>query len=250
MNKHELKMRLEEHTRELFENDLAVVDMNELFNMIDDLTETSKNFHGDGNWEKLSEEWIDENSEVMRPLYSADTPKAVKEYKLKNLLIPSNAHSKTTENTSNAQQGNATDKDVATTQENAIFATDTNVGHQVRKVTIPQFVADWIERCKEELCLDLWESMCSGKMSIKISDWLETCDVDEYARAWLDGYVVEQEQLYTVTMKDNSKLVRMSTGLIRFVFDHEIVDVDYNLTQSEIELVDPVLMGIAKEVEG
>lgn len=71
-----------------------------------------------------------------------------------------------------------------------------------QKVTIPQFVADWIDNMKgqgktlyygldhtppEEV--DLW--FCEDEVNRQ----------NTFARAWLDGYTVEEEKLYLVKIK-------------------------------------------------
>ena len=63
------------------------------------------------------------------------------------------------------------------------------------KVKIPQLVADWIKVAKPIYSL-------SGAMvygSPGVNKWLESWDNQEtFARAWLDGYEVEQEKRYLV----------------------------------------------------
>ena len=72
-----------------------------------------------------------------------------------------------------------------------------------QKVTIPKFVAEWIEWCKaNDVTLlggispidELGSTICSEK-SVKSRDasrWAIR-NQDTFARAWLDGYTVEQE---------------------------------------------------------
>ena len=71
-----------------------------------------------------------------------------------------------------------------------------------QKVTIPQFVADWIDNMK-----------CQGKTLYYGLDHTPPEEVDlwfcedevnrqnTFARAWLDGYEVEKEKRYLVKMK-------------------------------------------------
>lgn len=92
-----------------------------------------------------------------------------------------------------------------------------------QKVTIPQFVADWISFVKtnglkfkntygfyEEIAPsdDVYRVMYYiFKESIadkEIRKWV--CDnIDTFARAWLDGYEVEKEKRYLVKMKGMDK---------------------------------------------
>lgn len=72
------------------------------------------------------------------------------------------------------------------------------------KVTIPQFVADWIEVCKEHLTTSLYTAMNPNFMkennqSFDLILWIKkTSNQELFARAWLDGYEVEETK-YVVT---------------------------------------------------
>lgn len=75
------------------------------------------------------------------------------------------------------------------------------------KVTIPQFVADWIEKIKKELSLR--EAMSQGYAPHEVDSWLREMDQDGsclnqeiFARAWLDDYEVEEEKRYEVKLKN------------------------------------------------
>lgn len=68
------------------------------------------------------------------------------------------------------------------------------------KVTIPQFVADWIEKCKSEK-RRLHESLTYTPVGV--NGWVSNPKNQEtFARAWLDGYEVEKEKRYLVKLKD------------------------------------------------
>ena len=74
-----------------------------------------------------------------------------------------------------------------------------------QKVTIPQFVADWIEYCKTNGIALGYALYCSGQASDKkVYDWIvESLENQEiFARAWLDGYTVEVEKRYRVNVKN------------------------------------------------
>lgn len=66
------------------------------------------------------------------------------------------------------------------------------------KVTIPQVVADWIEVCKEHLTTSLYTAMTPNFMkennqSFDLILWIKKAsNQDLFARAWLDGYEVEE----------------------------------------------------------
>ena len=70
------------------------------------------------------------------------------------------------------------------------------------KVKVPQFVADWIDYFKKTGDWDLFQAMdyLFGKKEIR--EWLEDKNNQEtFARAWLDGYEVEEEKRYLVRVK-------------------------------------------------
>ena len=77
------------------------------------------------------------------------------------------------------------------------------------KPVIPQYVADWIKKCKMfksfavslsfALQPSVWEANGLSGECIK---WLMDAENQEtYARAWLDGYEIEKEPRYTVRVK-------------------------------------------------
>ena len=74
-----------------------------------------------------------------------------------------------------------------------------------QKVTIPRFVAEWIEeaRAEEYSLYGAWEMVKEGS---EIFWWLfdgHESNQDTFNRAYLDGYEVEQEKLYTVEIPNN-----------------------------------------------
>lgn len=71
------------------------------------------------------------------------------------------------------------------------------------KVTIPQFVADWIEEGKKH-CKDVSDLFDFDFTNEEVGNWfLQEKPFDLVARAWLDGYTVEKEPKYTVKVKGN-----------------------------------------------
>ena len=65
---------------------------------------------------------------------------------------------------------------------------------------VPQFVADWIEECKENNIISLSGAFeyAKEKVDTWLSDWTNQ---EIFARAWLDGYEVEQEKRYYIRLK-------------------------------------------------
>ncbi len=69
----------------------------------------------------------------------------------------------------------------------------------MKKVTVPQYVADWIEKCKSEK-RRLHESLTYTPYGV--NGWVSNPKNQEtFARAWLDGYEVEEEKRYYVRFK-------------------------------------------------
>ena len=68
------------------------------------------------------------------------------------------------------------------------------------KVTIPQFVADWIETCKENNIISLSGAFEYAKEEVDtwLSDWKNQ---EIFASAWIFGYKVEKEKRYYVRFK-------------------------------------------------
>ena len=85
------------------------------------------------------------------------------------------------------------------------FLKDLEQLDELEKATIPQFVADWIEVCKEHLTSSLYLAMTpsflqSNNQGIELTLWIKKNE-ETFARAWLDGYTVEKEKRYLVRMK-------------------------------------------------
>lgn len=77
-----------------------------------------------------------------------------------------------------------------------------------QKVTVPQYVADWIEYCKTKGIALGYALYCSGQASDKKAyDWIvESFENQEtFALSWVNGYTVEKEKRYKVKMKGMNK---------------------------------------------
>lgn len=71
------------------------------------------------------------------------------------------------------------------------------------RIVVPQFVADWISRHKQEGYNLIWSiSYENNDMPDEIYEWLTSAADNQelFARAWLDGYEVEKEPLYYVRL--------------------------------------------------
>lgn len=119
------------------------------------------------------------------------------------------------------------------------------IRQELNKPVVPQFVADWIEKCKtvKAFAISLsfalhprvWEV---NGLSDETIEWLMAAEnQDLFARAWLDGYTVEEEHKYNVKFKGisgelnylnyNSEIQKWyfasssEIGMVRTKFTHE-----------------------------
>ena len=75
---------------------------------------------------------------------------------------------------------------------------------ELGKVQIPQFVADWIKHSKT-IGRSLFGAMSIFEENTEIKKWMQWADNQEtFARAWLDGYEVEEKR-YLVKAKGVSE---------------------------------------------
>lgn len=73
-----------------------------------------------------------------------------------------------------------------------------------QKVTVPQYVADYIKDAKyyEWDLDDVFDHIAEESEESEIYKWFDVLgNVDIFARAWLDGYEVEKEKRYYVRFK-------------------------------------------------
>lgn len=94
------------------------------------------------------------------------------------------------------------------------------------KVKIPQMVADWIDVCKENLAIGLYTAMNPDFLeqwnkSDELICWIrKTSNQELFARAWLDGYEVEKEKRYEVSIKASGQyLARNKLKEIQFMYN-------------------------------
>ena len=89
------------------------------------------------------------------------------------------------------------------------------------KVKIPQFVADWIEYCKvKKINLDHALYRSEEAINKSVYRWIvESLGHQEtFARAWLDGYEVEKERKYIVTLKSSGQKLYYHTEDEDYIF--------------------------------
>ena len=102
------------------------------------------------------------------------------------------------------------------------------------KITIPQFVADWIEEARKS-CKDVADFFDFDFTNEEVGKWfMQERPFDLAARAWLDGYEIEEENQYVVTLKNRQPLVKSQSGSILY-FSQDITAGNYKVTRKELE---------------
>lgn len=112
-----------------------------------------------------------------------------------------------------------------------------------QKVTIPQFVAGWMNYCKLT-GVDLYHAFEMGDLYLgnyayqkdypKLKGYFESENNQEtFARAWLDGYTVEEKR-YLVSLRNGQPLVKTPLGK-DFYFNQNILAEKYKATRKELE---------------
>lgn len=109
------------------------------------------------------------------------------------------------------------------------------------KVKVPQFVDDVIEGAREHSpeLEDALHYACSNG-SQEFTEWYQKkSNRDLFARAWLDGYEVEEEKRYVVKVKGNIKENMLVYGefVERYFFtkSSSLYNVIYSHTRKELE---------------
>ncbi|VLC76513.1 phage protein [Streptococcus pneumoniae] len=82
-----------------------------------------------------------------------------------------------------------------------IFLQDLEQLDKPKPVKVPQCVAEWIEEARKA-CKDVVELFEFDFTNDEVGKWfMQERPFDLIARAWLDGYEVEEEKRYTVVTK-------------------------------------------------
>jgi phage protein len=107
-----------------------------------------------------------------------------------------------------------------------------------KKVTVPQYVEDWIEYCKTNGIALGYALYCSGQASDKkVYDWIvESLENQEtFARAWIDGYEIEKEKRYEVILSNGQSLKTVyRQGSDRLDFEKVYGDIE-RFTRKQLE---------------
>ena len=78
--------------------------------------------------------------------------------------------------------------------------------NEPQKPVVPKFVAEWIEELKKSHSNLAWVWQVYPNEP-KVKNWLES-NTEKFMRAWLDGFEIEQEQLYTVEFPTGHQLYK------------------------------------------
>lgn len=81
------------------------------------------------------------------------------------------------------------------------------------KPVVPQFIDTWIQGAKYN-GFDLYEAM-TDETPDKTTTWID-CNPETFAKAWLYGYEVEEEKLYTVKFS-NEDFGKIYIGIFKAV---------------------------------
>lgn len=125
-----------------------------------------------------------------------------------------------------------------------------------QKVTVPKFVATWINQCKEKAtladCLDGYYEISNGEgvCSEDFQNWVVDNENDELtAKAWMFGYEVEKEPLYQIQFPGTSwgaYLTKADNGDL-VIFQNTTSGSTF--TESEIKSIDERYWAFAVPVE-
>lgn len=131
--------------------------------------------------------------------------------------------------------------------------------HEPQKVVIPKFVAEWIEYYKDRRNT-LYFALIPTRMSKELNEWMALGNNDDiFVRAWLDGYEIEKEKLYTVELPNPNNIgtevhVLMMNGFKQVVIKKELGNdwkkkKEFQLTEAEIKQDFEWAWQFAEEVE-
>ena len=124
-----------------------------------------------------------------------------------------------------------------------------------QKVVVPKFVAEWIVEA-EKIHNNLYWVWFANPVSDELNVWLKN-HTETFMRAWLYGYTVEKEKLYTVEIPNphsyidnHSRLAKNYKGKVVLEVQDWLNTFDsYKLTEAEIKKDFDWAWQFAKEVE-
>ena len=114
------------------------------------------------------------------------------------------------------------------------------IRRELNQVKVPQFIADKIEYCKQTDGYSLFYAMDYCYNFNDCEDWLESNE-EKFARAWLDGYEVEEEKRYYIRLKnvdENYNYLNYIKHLNAWVLAEIKTDKKFRTTHTRKELED------------
>lgn len=106
-----------------------------------------------------------------------------------------------------------------------------------KKVTVPQYVADWIEEAKKE-GYSIFGAINKAPKG-EVEGWIELQNVEIFAEAWVNGYEVEKEKLYYVKTKkivDGCNYLNYRTSKNEWSFSGISEPIDYRTRHTRKKL--------------
>lgn len=101
-------------------------------------------------------------------------------------------------------------------------------------VKVKKFVAEWIEEARKA-CKDVAELFEFDFTNDEVRKWfMQERPFDLVARAWLDGYEVEEEKRYIVSLNNGQPLTKTQSGKVLY-FNQNIITGNYKFTRKELE---------------
>lgn len=109
--------------------------------------------------------------------------------------------------------------------------------NEPKKPVVPQFIDTWIQGAKYN-GFDLYEAMTDDEMPVKVATWI-VCDPETFAKAWIYGYEIKKDKLYTVFQVATEEYLytngvgKLSSVHVSYAFveEHE----EYHFTQQKLE---------------
>ncbi|HGQ0054098.1 TPA: DUF1642 domain-containing protein [Streptococcus pneumoniae] len=116
-----------------------------------------------------------------------------------------------------------------------IFLQDLEQLDKPKPVKVPQCVAEYIE-FKKKNNFHVYGAMrvIEDHYDKKVPEWFYENNIEKFCLAWLDGYEVEKEKRYLVTLKNRLPLVKSQSGSTLY-FSQDITARNYKGTQKELE---------------
>ena len=120
-----------------------------------------------------------------------------------------------------------------------IFLQDLEQLDEPQKVVVPQFVADWYEKHKDDSEYDIWEYILHWRKQQKSEfyEWMNRANNKPFqtlVNMHQFGYTVEKEKRFIVSFKNGQPLVKAPLGG-NFYFNQNITAGNYKATRKELE---------------